>query len=253
MADITPVTAPDGSGNMFVVADSAGFVGAFPTLAAATQATVQKYSCIPFIVYRFPWAAGPRGRVWVVLMRSSDAVAFVSNDREEAERVKGIYERVGLAYEDSIDYWEQPTGAVTPPAARRLESQQHAHDMYAGPAEAAQQFTAENEARSQAFLAAAAPDSENGPLARLLRETERITIMDCVIPGLPTAETEAVAFVPSAEPETAARAETEINAPALEALEATETETTARVEAETAALAELGAGAPAEECGDASS
>src|SRR5271156_6230315 len=98
-------TAPTRPEYMSVVADSAGFVGAFPTLAAATQATAQKYSCIPFILYRFPWAAGPGGRVWVVVTRGSSSVAFVSNDRGEAERVKGIYERVGLAYEDPTDYW----------------------------------------------------------------------------------------------------------------------------------------------------
>lgn len=168
--------------HLFVVSDSAGFVGAFPSAAKAAEA-VAPYSCIPFIVHRFVWAPGARDRVWIVVGRHSDAVLHASNSRADADRVKRVYATVGLADDDDIDYWEQPAGAVSPPALRRLSAQQQAYEVSLGPADKAAQVDAENEAKSQAYLDAAAMRRDDGPLARALREMERVTIMDCVVPA----------------------------------------------------------------------
>lgn len=125
------------SHRMFVVSDSTGFVGAFSSIERARELVIEKYPIIPFITTKYPIAPGPRDRVWVVLYRGIDAVAFASNDRGEAERVKNELGRVGLTYEDAIDYWEQPFDAISPPAAERLEVQKRAHEMYAAETAAA--------------------------------------------------------------------------------------------------------------------
>ncbi len=171
---------PDKPEALYVVSDCVGFVGAFPSAAAAEVAVIRAYPTIPFIVQRFPVAPGPCDTVWVVLFRDIDAVAFVSNSREGAEKVKHTYDRVGLTYDDSIDYWEQAFGVVSKPAAERLQTQLRAHTMYAG------QMTAEEyqrlEEEDMARLDAITQPRADGPLARLIRENELVTILDCVVP-----------------------------------------------------------------------
>jgi hypothetical protein len=210
--DAHAATSPEG---LYVVSASDGYVGTFPSPSAATDAVARKYPSIPLLVQRFPVAPGPCDRVWVVLYRDLDAVAFVSNARAEAERVREGYARVGLAYLDELDYWEQPFGVVAAHATERLAARHRAHVQCAGPLsdEELQRAAAEDLERSAALCQPKA----DGPLARLWRENEQITIMDCVIPT----------FV-AAEPEPpAAGATTTASTPAPATATATESATTA--------------------------
>jgi hypothetical protein len=116
-----------------VMSDRFGFVGAFPSDAAAT-AVAQRYPGVPLLAHRFPAADGPADAVWVVLYRDSDAVAFVSNSRAEAARVQAAYVAVGLAHDEPLDYWEQPLGAIAGPTLDRLAAQAAARkEKEAGP------------------------------------------------------------------------------------------------------------------------
>ena len=163
----------------YVVSDSNGFVGAFYTASAAT-AVVNKYRLIPFLVQKFEVAPGPVATVWVVLYRNIDAVAFVSNDRAKAEEIQEVYGKVGLTYEDSIDYWEQTANEVSKHAEERLASISRAHTMYVGPATLEELQARELEDYERVMrLTAPNPD---GPIARIIRENEKITILDCVVP-----------------------------------------------------------------------
>jgi hypothetical protein len=171
----------DGPTGLYVVSDSVGFVGAFPTARAAEDAVFRKYPEIPCIVQRFPVAPGPCDNVWVVLYRDLDAVAFVSNSRAEAERVRQVYARVGLAYDDDVDHWEQPFGVASKPAAERLERRHRVHEAFAGELGATDTIDERTKADLDRLDALSRP-REDGPLARLLRENEPITIMDCVVP-----------------------------------------------------------------------
>lgn len=179
-APATPASAgcPE---NLYVVSDNFGFVGAFSSAAFAEELVLRKYPSIPFITQRFPTIPGPCDSVWVVLYRDIDAVAFVSNSRSEAERVQGVYQRVGLSYPDSIDHWEQALNVVSKPAEDRLIPRHRAHLMYAGPltTEEVEKMEAADLARVEALVAS----KDDGPLARVIRELEPVTIMDCVIPS----------------------------------------------------------------------
>jgi len=170
---------PDsGADAIYVVSDGNGYIGAYPS-AAVAEAAMRPHPLIPFIIQRFAVAPGPVDSVWVVLYRDLDAVAFVSNDREEAARVQQIYAGVGLAYPDEIDYWEQPFGVMAKSAAERLDVQTRAYQSWAGASEADLHAAEEADlARAEALCAPRA----DGPLARAFRENERITILDAVIP-----------------------------------------------------------------------
>jgi hypothetical protein len=169
---------------LYIVSDRIGFVGAFPSLAAAREAVLTPYPSVPCLVQRFPAAPGPCAKVWVVLYRDLDAVAFVSNARAEAERVRDLCARVGLAYLDDLDYWQQPFGVVPEHAAGRLSAQHRAHVLCAAglPPGQLQEMEAADLARLEAFSR-----ESDGPLAQLIRENEKITMMDCVVPAAPWA------------------------------------------------------------------
>ena len=179
-----PATAnmgvPDRPAYLYAVSDCRGFVGAFYTMGLAIEGVVRKYAPTPFLIQRFPVAPGAFDRVWCVIRRGDDSIAFMSNDKAEATRVQQLYAAVGLVYEDDVSYWEQPAGAIIPPARERLESLARAHLMYAPDAvsDAEKNYTERDLARVEAMMA----PNPDGPIAKMLREMELITIMDCVEP-----------------------------------------------------------------------
>jgi hypothetical protein len=166
----TPLVRPD---NYYVLSDSSGFVGAFYTIQDAAR-EVLKYNLIPFIVQKFSVAPGPVDRVWVVLYRDLDAVAFVSNNREEAEKVQLIYGRVGLSYPDYIDYWEQYANTINPNIVIRLESLSNAHSDCVGEASEAElkQRELDDIERVSRLIGSRLP----------ITTSDNITILDEVIP-----------------------------------------------------------------------
>jgi hypothetical protein len=175
------VPAPPGPEALFVVSSAEGFVGAFLSPGAAGEATLGRFPSVPFVVQRFPLAPGPREAVWCVLYKGDcSAIAFASNDRAEAVRVQEIYARIGAVYDDDIDHWEAPVGRVAEPIAERLGSLHRAHVMYgAGPGDGDLQ---KMEKADLARLEELSRPRADGPLARLFRELELVTIMDCVVP-----------------------------------------------------------------------
>ena len=176
----------------YVLSDSQGYIGTFYSAKTAKE-IVQKYSPVPFIIQRFGVASGPVATVWIVLYRDIDSVAFVSNSRAEAERVQGIYNNVGLAYPDSIDYWEHSANRCTRSALDRLETLREVHSTVFDPEEMRIRQE-ENEIRLERLER----QRDDGPLARMIRENEPITIYDCVVPWVPdgAADDDGAAVVP---------------------------------------------------------
>lgn len=160
-----------------VVADSSGFVGAFTDEKKAKE-FIRPYSKsgIPLIVYRFTLAANAdQGRVFVIPYRSSDAVAFVSNDIARCREVHAALNSVGLTYEDEVEYWEHSVDAPCAPAVNRLKALLNGAKMCA--AEAEETLETAEAKEKQLF----GPDA-GGPLGRYIAENERMTILDCVVP-----------------------------------------------------------------------
>jgi hypothetical protein len=171
--------------HILVVSDRYGFVGAFRQMATAQALVLHKYTLIPFLIQRFQTRDAAGTSVWVVPYRETDAVAFASTDRAEAEAAQKALLDVGLTYGDSVDHWEADLDTVAPVVAERLAAMSQAHQMYVGGAGAAAAAAAaaaeKSAAATEALFRANAPRAD-GPIAKLLRETERCTIFDCVAP-----------------------------------------------------------------------
>jgi hypothetical protein len=179
-------------------------VGAFYT-ADDANAIVQQYSPTPFLIRRFEVFPGPVSMIWVVLFRDIDAVAFVSNCRAEAERIQNIYGRVGLSYSDSIDYWEHPANKISKSAFERLEALKGAHEMFNDP-DALERLQAREE-EDYERVGRLTKIRADGPIAKLLRENEMITIFDCVQPIAAGGEHEYADILTAEETAIASRAE----------------------------------------------
>lgn len=66
--------------------------------------------------------------VWCVPYLHNNAVAFVSNCRATAEKVRDSLHQLGLVPDDEVDYWESVVGQITASAQRRLTELQHFAD-----------------------------------------------------------------------------------------------------------------------------
>jgi hypothetical protein len=170
------------SKTFYVVSDASGFVGAFNDINAVIQLT-KEYKLIPFITQRFRVSPDhPDDHIWTVLYSANDVVAFASNDRNEAILAQKTLNTLGLSYPDDIDYWRHNVNSITKSAEERLKSISRAHEMYAsaGPdtQEDIERAYKEDLARIEALLN---PNIQS-PIERYLKEKERITIFDCVIP-----------------------------------------------------------------------
>lgn len=165
---------------LIVVSDSCGFIGAFRSIAEAKELVITRYSMVPLLVQRFPLALSGGENVWVVPYRDTNAVAFVSNDREKSIATQRALQNVGLTYPDSIDYWEQPIGRVVLAAAERLASCSRAHQIYAAGGTISEEEK-KQEAAAAELIKRVVEGTAESPIDRLIRENERITFFDCVV------------------------------------------------------------------------
>ena len=125
-----PQPPPLTTTSYYVVSDRYGFIAAFSS-ELLLRYEMGKYYLIPYIIQKFEANQKfPLDSIWVVLYRDIDAVAFVSNDRDEAVKFQKLYNSVGLSYEDDIDYWKQQVNVVMPLALERLKQISEAHKKY---------------------------------------------------------------------------------------------------------------------------
>lgn len=113
---------------LYVISDSAGYVGTFLSKNDVASCVVNKYPHVNFLVSEFPFEeSGDQQYVWVVLFRDIDHVAFVSNDINKAIGKQKLLNRIELSYSDSIDYWKQNIGSLTDSVSERLHYQNEAY------------------------------------------------------------------------------------------------------------------------------
>jgi hypothetical protein len=119
-----PRGAAESEARIYVLADSGGAVGAFLTRAEAT-AVKKRYPSVPMLIYAFPLRRGtPADKIYVIPYRQTNAVAYASNSRAECEEVQKTLLTIGLAYEDSLDYWECDAGRLIESGEKRLHELQ---------------------------------------------------------------------------------------------------------------------------------
>jgi hypothetical protein len=162
----------------YVLSDNYGFVGAFCSVAEAEEVVILHYPT-PFLLQRFGVEPGQIDTIWVIPYKGIDAVAYVSNSREAASAAHEALCRVGLAYDDPIDYWEQPANRIAQAAAPRLAALSKANAVCEPPT---LEDLRAREMADYARIAQLTKPRPDGPLQRLIRENERITVLDCVVP-----------------------------------------------------------------------
>jgi hypothetical protein len=161
---------------LYVLSDNAGYVGTYYSISDIEEIT-SSYNLVPFVVQCFKTSKySDLFTVWVVLYKDIDAVAFVSNNRNDAIKVQNILLNLNITYSDDIDYWKQTIG-LSAQAKERLDLLHsirdkkildNAYDVFIKKLDIS---TEEN------FL-------ENGPIRKLLNEHQKITIMDAIVPSL---------------------------------------------------------------------
>ena len=186
MPDDAPPPAELRPSHVYVVSTALGFAGAFASAEEARRLLIDAYPALPFICQQFPLTADqPVDRVWVVPYLGCEAPAIVTNDRERARRTQEMLLRVGWTYEGDIDNWAQPMGHVRDSVRAHADAQASAIRMYADGDQLAEERRLEAAARDQANLEQLTRGpSEDGPLARAIRENELLEIFSCVEPML---------------------------------------------------------------------
>uniref|UniRef100_A0A6C0I049 Uncharacterized protein n=1 Tax=viral metagenome TaxID=1070528 RepID=A0A6C0I049_9ZZZZ len=106
---------------LYVLSDNVGYVGTYYSISDIEEIT-SAYHLVTFIVQCFKTSkTSDLLKVWVVLYKDIDAVAFVSNNREDALKVQSTLMQVGITYIDSIDCWKQNIG-LSKSAKDRLDA-----------------------------------------------------------------------------------------------------------------------------------
>lgn len=187
----------------YVVSDRFGFVGAYSLIHMAENIVI-KYYPTPFIIQRFPANPNfPTDVLWALPFQSNDSVAFVSNSKDEVLKVQSAYGRIGLMYDDDIKYWEHAVNVILPAAKDRLLSISRAYIQHTGGE--TMETLCDIEFQDLRKLEQSFAPLKNGPLSQLLKSTETITIMDCVIPvgvgGFPEPESKPEPEEKEKEPE----------------------------------------------------
>lgn len=151
---------------IYVVSDCHGFVCAYKTLSEANDFKA-RFFLNHFLLQRFVLAPGQSDVVWVVLYRDIDAVLYVSNNMEDAEHVRVMYEQIGFTYADSVHWWEHRIGEINQIILDRIKTMHQAHEDFI--------LGVDNSVPPppQKF--------RESPLVKLLRENKTVSLMECVI------------------------------------------------------------------------
>ena len=104
----------------YAISDIQGLIGVFTSKNAIFNIS-NEYNSINFLVQRFKVFPGSIDFVWSVLYKTSDAVAYVSNNKEDAIRAQTMLNKVSLCYDDNIDYWKIPINSIHEDKKKRLD------------------------------------------------------------------------------------------------------------------------------------
>ena len=167
----------------YAVSDAHGLVGTFMTEFEIEEKLLRPYPIVEFLIQRFPLASGSVDQVWAVIYLNG-VIAYVSNSRSEALRIQTAMAKIGIVFDENIDFWQHPMGKLVTAAEERLDSISQAHSMYmSGTATDASESAVDAEVFAK-FM----KKSEDGPIARLLKENKRISFLENIV-DIPVSDT----------------------------------------------------------------
>ena len=159
---------------LYVLSDNVGYVGSYYSISDVEEIT-SAYHLVTFMIQCFKTSkTEDLLTVWVVLYRDIDAVAYVSNNRMDAVKVHSVLMQMGIAYMDCIDYWKQPVG-LSKSAKDRLDAIHSIKDKKL--LDDSYNIFIQKLNLSNANL-------PNGPIEQLINETQKISIIDAIIPSI---------------------------------------------------------------------
>jgi Ca2+-binding RTX toxin-like protein len=159
---------------LYVLSDNVGYVGSYYSISDIEEIT-SAYHLVTFMIQCFKTSkTEDLLTVWVVLYKDIDAVAYVSNNRMDAVKVHSVLMQMGIAYMDCIDYWKQPVGLAKSAkdrldAIHSIKDKKLLDDSYNI---FIQKLNLSNE------------NLPNGPIEQLINETQKISIIDAIIPSI---------------------------------------------------------------------
>jgi len=160
---------------LYVLSDNVGYVGSYYSISDIEEIVSAYYLITSFMVQCFKTSKhSDLLTVWVVLYKDIDAVAYVSNNRMDAVKVHSTLMQMGLAYMDCIDFWKQTVGLSIPAKERldkihTIQDKKLLDDIY-------NIFIQKLDLSTELI--------KNGPIEQLMNETQKITIMDAIVPTL---------------------------------------------------------------------
>ena len=160
---------------IYTISDNVGYIGSFYSISDIED-TAKAYPLVPLMVQCFKTSiSSDIFNVWVILYKEIDAVAFVTNNRDDAIKMQATYKKIGLTYEDDVDYWQKPIG-LSPYAKKRLDLL-HADKKFTDILDSDYDRYLEKLDLSTEYI-------PGGPIEKLMQETKKITIFDCIVPCL---------------------------------------------------------------------
>jgi len=159
---------------LYVLSDNVGYVGTYYSISDIEEIT-SAYYLVTFMVQCFK-VSKKSGLfdVWVVLYKDIDAVAYVSNNKNDASKVHATLMQMGIAYIDSIDYWKQRVG-LSPQAKHRLDLIHSIKDK---------KILDDSYNILIHKLDLSTEKLPDEPIQNFINETQKISIMDCIIPTI---------------------------------------------------------------------
>jgi hypothetical protein len=159
---------------LYVLSDNVGYVGTYYSISDIEEIT-SSYHLVSFMIQCFKTSkTSDLLTIWVVLYKDIDAVAYVSNNRLDAVKVHSTLMQMGLAYMDSIDFWKQNVG-LSKSAKERLDVIHSIKDK---------KLLDDSYNIFIQKLDLSTENMPNGPIDCIINETQKINIMDAIIPSL---------------------------------------------------------------------
>lgn len=117
---------------LYAVSFIHGLVGIFSSEEKIKELIFNKYKHIYFIIQAFKSTIKCPEVAWTVLYKNTDNIIYVSDSKNEAERIKNMFTMIGKTYDDNIDYWELKIDVIIETLVPILDSMERSYAINIG-------------------------------------------------------------------------------------------------------------------------